>query len=153
VGVNGIAAGARPLSSMSPTVVLGPSGAVVATAGGSGGTRILTAVAQVLLRVLAGGEAVAAAVAAPRLHHPWLPAAASMEGTAVKAPDACALVAVPVVDAVPPPPWARVCADLRRRGHELGASRPSQVQAIVVGRGGGITAASDPRKEGAAEAY
>jgi len=153
VGVNGFAPGARPLSSMSPSVVLGPTGAVVATAGGSGGPRILTAVAQVLLRALAGGEAVAAAVAAPRLHHPWLPAAASLEGTAAQPPDACALVAVPVAAAVPPPPWARVCADLRRRGHALAPPRASQVQAIVVGRGGGITAASDPRKEGAAAAY
>jgi len=59
VGDMSVTSGTRPQSSMSPAVVLGPTWAVVATAGGSGGTCILTAFTQVLLGALAGTEAVA----------------------------------------------------------------------------------------------
>ena len=52
---NYIAPGKRPLSSMSPTIVLDKSGAVFAVAGASGGPRIITSTAQVLLNVLARG--------------------------------------------------------------------------------------------------
>lgn len=155
-GVNAITPGARPLSSMSPTILTAAGGAVVAVAGGSGGTRILTSVAQVLLRAIVGGEAVADAVAAPRMHHPWSPAVVSMEGVA-GVPDAkagCAVEPVPVFEALPPASWAAVCAGLVGRGYAFAKGGPSQVQAVVAGvAGGGLAAASDPRKAGAAAAY
>ena len=53
---NMVAAGRRPLSSMSPSVVTDQQGRVVAVAGASGGTRIITATAQVLYRVLYLGQ-------------------------------------------------------------------------------------------------
>jgi len=80
VGVNGVESGKCPLSSMSPSVLLGPGGAVVATVGGSGGPRIITAVSQVLLRAILGGEARPAAVTAPRVLHQRVPAVADLEG-------------------------------------------------------------------------
>ena len=70
---NAVAAGKRPLSSMSPTMVLDSKGLPVLTAGGAGGPRIINATLQVLLRVLDGGLEVSQAVAAPRVHHQWQP--------------------------------------------------------------------------------
>jgi gamma-glutamyltranspeptidase/glutathione hydrolase len=66
------APGKRPLSSMSPTIVLDADGHVFAIAGASGGPRIITGTMQALLNTLAGMDA-SPAVAAPRLHHQWLP--------------------------------------------------------------------------------
>jgi gamma-glutamyltranspeptidase/glutathione hydrolase len=64
--------GKRPLSSMSPTIVLKDDKPVLVT-GSPGGSRIISAVLQVTVNVLDYGMDVAAAVAAPRLHHQWLP--------------------------------------------------------------------------------
>jgi len=65
-------AGKRPLSSMSPTIVL-KDGKPVLVTGSPGGSRIISTVLQVIVNVLDYGMDVAAAVAAPRLHHQWLP--------------------------------------------------------------------------------
>jgi len=64
--------GKRPLSSMSPTVVL-KDGKPVLVTGSPGGSRIISTVLQVIVNVIDYGMDVAAAVAAPRLHHQWLP--------------------------------------------------------------------------------
>jgi len=53
---NFIAPGKKPLSSMSPMVVVGPDGRLRMVLGASGGSRITTAVYQTLLRVVAYGE-------------------------------------------------------------------------------------------------
>ena len=65
-------AGKRPLSSMTPTIVLRNS-AVEMVAGGAGGPRIITATTQVLLNHLLFGMSAADAVLAPRVHHQWKP--------------------------------------------------------------------------------
>ncbi|WBL79084.1 gamma-glutamyltransferase [Bradyrhizobium xenonodulans] len=64
--------GKRPLSSMSPTIVL-KDGEPVLVTGSPGGSRIIATVLQVIVNVLDYRMDVAAAVAAPRLHHQWLP--------------------------------------------------------------------------------
>jgi gamma-glutamyltranspeptidase/glutathione hydrolase len=64
--------GKRPLSSMSPTIVL-KEGRPVLVTGSPGGSRIISTVLQVIVNVLDYDMNVAAAVAAPRLHHQWLP--------------------------------------------------------------------------------
>ncbi|MDN5005928.1 gamma-glutamyltransferase [Bradyrhizobium sp. GCM10027634] len=64
--------GKRPLSSMSPTIVL-KDGKPVLVTGSPGGSRIISTVLQVIVNVLDYRMDVAAAVAAPRLHHQWLP--------------------------------------------------------------------------------
>jgi gamma-glutamyltranspeptidase/glutathione hydrolase len=70
---NAIAPGRRPLSSMTPTILLrdGAPGMVIGTPGGS---RIFTSVFQVLVNVYDFHLPLAAAVAAPRYHHQLLPA-------------------------------------------------------------------------------
>jgi gamma-glutamyltranspeptidase/glutathione hydrolase len=64
--------GKRPLSSMSPTIVL-KDGKPVLVTGTPGGSRIITAVTQVIVNAIDYKMDIAAAVAAPRLHHQWLP--------------------------------------------------------------------------------
>ncbi|MEH2481336.1 gamma-glutamyltranspeptidase/glutathione hydrolase [Nitrobacteraceae bacterium AZCC 2146] len=64
--------GKRPLSSMSPTIVL-KDGRPVLVTGSPGGSRIISTVLQVIVDVLDYRMDVASAVAAPRLHHQWLP--------------------------------------------------------------------------------
>lgn len=64
--------GKRPLSSMSPTIVF-KDGKPVLVTGSPGGSRIISTVLQVIVNVLDYKMDVAAAVAAPRLHHQWLP--------------------------------------------------------------------------------
>jgi gamma-glutamyltranspeptidase/glutathione hydrolase len=64
--------GKRPLSSMTPTIVL-KNGKVALVTGSPGGSRIISAVLQVVINTLDFDMNVAAAVAAPRVHHQWLP--------------------------------------------------------------------------------
>ena len=75
---NAIAPGKRPLSSMSPTIVV-KDGKLFMTAGAPGGSRIPTAVLQVILNVIDFGMNVQDAVDAPRFHHQWLPDTLSLE--------------------------------------------------------------------------
>ena len=63
--------GNRPLSSMSPTIVL-RDGKAVALAGASGGPRIISATSQVLWHMLHGDDP-GTAVRRPRVHHQWMP--------------------------------------------------------------------------------
>jgi gamma-glutamyltranspeptidase/glutathione hydrolase len=62
----------RPLSSMSPTIVL-KDGKVFLVTGSPGGSRIITTVLQVIMNVIDHGMNVAEASHAPRIHHQWLP--------------------------------------------------------------------------------
>ncbi|KZD25709.1 gamma-glutamyltransferase [Tardiphaga robiniae] len=64
--------GKRPLSSMSPTIVL-KDGKPVLVTGSPGGSRIISTVLQVIVNVIDYRMDVMSAVAAPRLHHQWLP--------------------------------------------------------------------------------
>ena len=64
--------GKRPLSSMSPTIVF-RDGRVFLVTGTPGGSRIITMVLQVILNVIDHQMNIAEAVAAPRIHHQWLP--------------------------------------------------------------------------------
>ena len=64
--------GKRPLSSMTPTIVM-KDGKVVLVTGTPGGSRIISTVLQVIVNVIDYRMDIAAAVAAPRLHHQWMP--------------------------------------------------------------------------------
>ena len=141
---NFIAPRRRPLSSMSPTVVLDANHdppRVVAVAGASGGPRIITAVAQVLLNVLARGMSPLDAVVAPRVHHQLVPNvvfAEILDGT--------------VGDGAPRRVDAATAAALRDRGHvvEFSNEKTAVAQLIVVdGDTDAVHAVSDARKGGA----
>lgn len=122
--------GKRPLSSMSPTIVLDEHGEIFAIAGASGGPRIITGTMQTLLNVMSGMEA-GLAVAAPRIHHQWKPDEVLYEpGYSVQV--------------------RTMLSDPTRMGHETGSLEAvvGNVQVIVRDPDGGWQAASDPRKGG-----
>lgn len=75
---NSIAPGKRMLSSMTPTIVLKDEELFLAT-GSPGGSRIITSVLQVILNVIDHKMSIREAVAAPRIHHQWLPDILYME--------------------------------------------------------------------------
>ena len=128
---NRLAPGKRPLSSMSPTIVL-EKGRVRLVAGGAGGPTIISGTLQTLLGVLAEGRTAAEAVDAPRIHHQWQPDTLFMEtgifGTAKQ-------------------PIQQSTADaLLSRGHTLdGKSFIGAINAVEV-TGTRAVAAPDPRK-------
>ncbi|MEZ6241415.1 MAG: gamma-glutamyltransferase [Phycisphaerales bacterium] len=121
------APGKRPLSSMSPTIVLDHRG-VFAVAGASGGPRIISGTMQALMRAMQGDGA-GEAVAARRVHHQWAPDVLWYEEGALSPERASAMEAL---------------------GHELRMrDAVGNVQLIRRARGGGgWEAASDPRKGG-----
>jgi gamma-glutamyltranspeptidase / glutathione hydrolase len=129
---NQLAPGKRPLSSMSPTVVRDDRGRVVLVLGAPGGPRIITAVTQVLLRVLVLGQGLEAAVAAPRLHQQWRPTETSFEGE------------------FDPELVARL---VEVHGHEakiIEGGAFGSIQAIAVAPDGSVVGVSDPRRGGVA---
>jgi gamma-glutamyltranspeptidase/glutathione hydrolase len=69
---NAIAPKKRPLSSMTPTIVL-RGGRPYMALGAPGGSRIITGVTQVVLNVIDFGMTVQEAVDQPRLHNQWKP--------------------------------------------------------------------------------
>ena len=122
---NSVQPGKRPLSSMTPTVVLGLDGRPELVVGASGGPFIITATYQVVRGVIAEGLGVAEAVAAPRWHHQWQPNAVMAEA------------GVPGLE------------PLRASGHDVRIVEKPFCAVQAVGRTGDVfAAASDPRKGG-----
>jgi gamma-glutamyltranspeptidase / glutathione hydrolase len=140
----------RPLSSMTPTIVLDPDGHVEVVAGASGGPRIITATTQVILHAL-GGMSAADSVAMPRIHHQWAPDILRIErGLAdfpalEPSPEGTSLAPAP--DAAP---WKSLADALRARGHQVEITESLATLQLIVrdARGRGWSAASDPRKGG-----
>ena len=123
---NAIVADKRPLSSMTPTVVLDAKKRPMVAIGASGGPRIITATYEVLRMVLDQGLDAEAALATPRWHHQWLP------------------------DEVTVDPGFAGKAALEAHGHKVVEVESSTAVEVVVRRGTRFDAASDPRKSGEA---
>lgn len=70
---NSIAPGKRPLSSMTPTIVLRKDGSVWFAIGARGGARIINAVLQIVINIIDHGMNIQQAIDAPRIHHQWFP--------------------------------------------------------------------------------
>ncbi len=66
--INSVEPGKRPLSSMSPTLVLDPKGRSFMTVGAAGATRIITGVAQVISCVIDHGMLIQDAISSPRVY-------------------------------------------------------------------------------------
>jgi gamma-glutamyltranspeptidase / glutathione hydrolase len=64
--------GKRPLSSMTPTILL-KDGKVALVTGAPGGSRIITSVLQVIVNAIDFNKPIGDAVAAPRVHDQWRP--------------------------------------------------------------------------------
>jgi gamma-glutamyltranspeptidase / glutathione hydrolase len=119
--------GKRPLSSMTPSIVL-KDGKPFLITGSPGGSRITTAVLQVILNVLDRHMGIAEAVSAPRVHNQWVPDQVYAEPGL---PD-------------------DVLAALRARGDKVVAQRPfTSANSIMVAPDGSFIGAADPRSGGA----
>jgi len=122
---NAVAAGKRPLSSMAP-VIARAGGRPRLVAGGSGGPLIVSATLQTVLGMIDFRLDAAAAVAAPRIHHQWAPAALGAE----KGLDPATLAA------------------LGRLGHSVRPLPFAGAVQVVAERDGHFEAVADPRKGG-----
>jgi gamma-glutamyltranspeptidase/glutathione hydrolase len=118
--------GKRPLSSMSPTIVL-KDGKPVLLTGTPGGSRIISAVLQVIVNVLDYRMDVAAAVAAPRLHNQWLPDVVRVESG----------FSADTLDA------------LKAKGHQIVEPLGQTSANSILVTANGLLGAPDPRTRGA----
>lgn len=123
---NAVRPGARPLSSMSPTIVLKDNN-VVGSLGGSGGPRIITATLQTLIR-LVGGENAPEAVEGERVHHQWIPEHIELD-TSLK---------------------ERLGSELEDRGYTVAPNRWQAAVQAIWRMPTGWSAASDSSKDGQA---
>ena len=133
---NAIAPRKRPLSSMTPTI-LTQNGKLFLVIGSPGGPTIINTVLEVIVNVLDHHMTLAQAVAAPRLHHQWLPDLIRFEPSAV-----------------PPPVRSRLEAEGHRFAPEVGVFPGSptwgDAEGIYVDPGTGEKdGASDPRSKDA----
>jgi gamma-glutamyltranspeptidase / glutathione hydrolase len=90
---NAVAPGKRPLSSMTPTIVL-KDGKPVLIVGTPGGSRIITTVLEVIVNVIDHGMTLQEAVDAPRIHHQWWPDTIAAEPFALSADTVTSLTAM-----------------------------------------------------------
>jgi gamma-glutamyltranspeptidase/glutathione hydrolase len=120
---NRIEPGKRPLSSMSPTVVL-HEGRPVMTLGAAGGPTIISQVVQAIVNTVDLGMPLEQAIAAPRIHHQWHPNTLFVE----------------------PAMSFEVDSVLFSKGHPMKDMRPfGSTQAIALDKEGNFVAVSEPR--------
>jgi gamma-glutamyltranspeptidase/glutathione hydrolase len=129
---NAIAPGKRPLSSMVPTMVL-KNGKPFMALGAPGGSRIITAVLQVMLNVMDFGMNIQDAIDFPRVHHQWKPGRLDIERGL--SPDTIAL--------------------LKKSGYHIEEAKPAviaRVEGILID-GGWMQGGHDERGAGKAAGY
>jgi gamma-glutamyltranspeptidase / glutathione hydrolase len=122
----------RPLSSMSPTIVLKDGRPLIAL-GAAGGPKIISAVILELVDMLDFGMSPTEAVTRPRIHHQWSPDELMVERTL-------------------PSALKQALAGLGHKVKEIGPSSVSQIVARSAD-GTGFEGAADPRAEGKAEGW
>jgi gamma-glutamyltranspeptidase / glutathione hydrolase len=122
---NAPAPGKRPLSSMTPTVVL-KDGKPFLVTGSPGGSRIINTVLQVIVNAIDFRMNAADAVNAPRVHHQWLPDETIVE---------------------PGVPADAVRA-LEARGHPIVQVRRIGAASTIMATPEGLAGAADPRMPG-----
>lgn len=131
---NAVGPGKRPLSAMTPTMVLRGDGSFWFALGARGGPRIISAVTQIILNVIDHDMNLEDAVDAPRVHHQWLPDEVWYEPLGFS-PDTLAVLAA--------------------RGHKF-VEKPLNVAAataIMADKDGFRIGVVDPRSDGAAAGY
>jgi len=127
---NAVAPGKRPLSSMSPTIVLNGNTPILAV-GAAGGPTIISQTVLAIVNVIDFKMDLRAAITAARFHHQWSPDELKIENSI----------------------GAQVLDGLKARGHRL-APTGAFGACNAVGRSGdgkGFVGAGDPRVAGMAE--
>lgn len=129
---NSIESGKRMLSSMTPTLILKDFKPHMVI-GSPGGSTIITSVLQTIINVLDFKMNISEAIAAPKIHHQWMPDEIHYEEYGL-ADD--------------------VIKNLKERGHIFGRIRTlGRLEGILIEEDGTITGASDPRGYGKAAGY
>ena len=127
---NAIAPGKRPLSSMSPTIVL-KDGQPILAVGAAGGPTIITQTLLAIIHTIDFGRPLNEALAQPHFHHQWRPNGIRIEKKVGE----------------------KVLAELKLRGHKLKVvDRMGATQAVSRSKGK-FNAAHDPRLKGKAVQY
>lgn len=125
---NAVAPGKRPLSSMSPTIVLHDDKPIM-TLGAAGGPKIITQVVLAIVHHLDGGISTEEAVRRARIHHQWKPAILFVEQSIS----------------------SQLASALKSRGHAIQyLSSAGVTQAIGRDRDGNFLGVADPRVPGQA---
>jgi gamma-glutamyltranspeptidase / glutathione hydrolase len=127
---NAVAPGKRPLSSMSPTIVL-KDGKPVLSVGAAGGPTIISQTVLAIINVVDFGMDIQSALAQPRFHHQWRPDELRIE---TRVPD-------------------EVRQKLEKLGHKLRVVDSMGAAQAVAVEGGKLAGVADPRSEGKAAAY
>jgi len=124
---NAITPRKRPLSSMTPTIVVDSEGQIRITTGSPGGPTIINSVLHTILQSVYFGKSVHESVAAPRFHHQWKPEVLQLERSL--------LAARPMLASL---------------GYETGVRSLGDVHAGSWNRQYGVMMSSDPRGTGEA---
>jgi gamma-glutamyltranspeptidase/glutathione hydrolase len=126
---NSIAPGKRPLSSMSPTIVLDSAGRPFLAVGAAGGPKIITQVVLAIVRIIDFQQPLAVAIEGLRFHHQWRPNKVAFEEGMVP----------------------KLVEGWKARGHTVDQiSTAGRSQAIIINPAGQFTGVSDPRVAGKA---
>ena len=127
---NAVAPGKRPLSSMSPTIVL-KDGKPILAVGAAGGPTIITQTLLAIIHTIDFGLPIQKALAQPHFHHQWTPDQVRIERKIGE----------------------KVLAELRDRGHTLKLYNQMGATQATSFRNGKFEAAHDPRLKGKATSY
>ena len=127
---NAIAPGKRPLSSMSPTIVL-RDGQPILAVGAAGGPTIITQTLLAIIHVIDFQQPIDKALARAHFHHQWRPNGIRIEAKVGE----------------------KVLAELKRRGHKLQVVQRMGATQAVSRVNGKFKAAHDPRLKGKAASY
>ncbi len=122
---NAVAPGKRPLSSMSPTIVLDSAGRPVLAVGAAGGPKIISSVLSMLVNTIDYDMTLGQAMEAVRLHHQWMPDELVFSDQ----------------------PESAFFEDLRKRGHLMARQYGSGIaQSVEWDNDGTLLGACEPRK-------
>ncbi|HEY7647139.1 MAG TPA: gamma-glutamyltransferase [Hyphomicrobiales bacterium] len=134
---NAIAPKKRPLSSMTPTIVMKNGEPIIAT-GSPGGSTIITVVLQELLNVIDFDMNIAEATAAPRIHHQWQPDEVTTERgispDTLRILEARGFILPKEADgAVTTSVLGRTNSVMRQNGYFLGSADPRAADGAIAG--------------------
>jgi gamma-glutamyltranspeptidase/glutathione hydrolase len=141
---NAIAGNKRPLSSMSPTIVLNKDGAPFLSCGAAGGPKIINATLQNIVRCIDLNEPIDQAIASARIHQQWQPDVVYHEPN---------LGGLRQLLNPNQNDSNEVTKQLSSLGHPLKASNSLAIAQGIQMTAGGLLAATDPRTDGQAIAH
>ncbi|MCF7963086.1 MAG: gamma-glutamyltransferase, partial [Pirellula sp.] len=144
---NAVEPNKRPLSSMSPCIVLDENGKPYLTCGAAGGPKIINATLQNIVRCIDLDESIDQAIASARVHHQWQPDLLYIEsGLGGLRPTATEKVSVKERE-------GSISKQLASMGHLIKPMNSLAIAQGIQATTHGHRAASDPRTDGAAMAF